>query len=310
MKFGKKSRYVCRSNDKTDAAYCIAVAVSSFDGYVSEVILAEFAGVEAKVMERYKADWEVARLIQCGMWMIMWSRGANVFRDRFQEVVNEYNRITKEGRAALNAALGPALWFLDLPESTDPEKAAKNNMASDMIARAAMCAAYAPVVAKVSPIPGVTSERLSAILAGTACAVWCFLETNATPEQAAGEGGAAATVRGASAAFASRCKSVIEAVLQQASAREVGEEEVAETVTKDLQAAVVRSLPEGGEEREHDELIARVMIENLAFWGECYVGGPKLRARGVALPVDPAMRIIVRDRGARGQHKGKQVVDA
>ncbi|CAI5462899.1 unnamed protein product [Closterium sp. Yama58-4] len=266
----------------------IAVAVSSFDGYVSEVILAEFAGVEAKVMERYKADWEVARLIPCGMWMIMWSHGANVFRDRFQEVVNEYNRITKEGRAALNAVLGPALWFLDLPESTDPEKAAKNKMASDMIARVVMCAAYAPVVAKVSPIPG----------------------TNATPEQAAGEGGAAATVRGASAAFASRCKSVIEAVLQQASAREVGEEEVAETVTKDLQAAVVRSLPEGGEEREHDELIARVMIENLAFWGECYVGGPKLRARGVALPVDPAMRIIVRDRGARGQHKGKQVVDA
>ncbi|CAI5477061.1 unnamed protein product [Closterium sp. Yama58-4] len=296
--------------DKTEAAYCIAVAISSFDGYVSDVILAEFAGVDAKVMKRYKADWEVARLIPCGMWMLMWSRGANVFRDRFQEVVNEYNRLTGVDRAALMAALGPALWFRDLPESTDPEKAAKNKMASDMITCAATSATYAPVVAKVSPISGVTSERLSAILAGTACAVWCFSETNATPKQAVGEGGAAATVRGASPAFASRCTSIILAVLRRASSWDVAVGEVAETVTKALHADVVRSLPEEGEECEHDELIACVIIKNLAFWGDCFVGGPKLKARGVDFPIDPKMKIIIRDRGARGQHKGKQMVDA
>ncbi|CAI5522610.1 unnamed protein product, partial [Closterium sp. Naga37s-1] len=301
MKFGKKSRYICRSMDKSEAAYCIAVAVLSFDGFVSDVVLDEFGGVKEEVMAQYKADWNVARLIPGGMWMVMWSRGANVFRDR----------ITGADRTALMLALRPAVWFGDLPESTEPEKAAKNKVASDMIARVSMCAAFAPVAAKVTPIPGVGSERLSEILAGTAAAVWCFSETNATAEVAAGEGGAAATVRGASNEFARRCRTVIEAVLQRAASRVVGVGEVAETVTKDLQAAVVRSLPEVGEEREHDELIARVMIENLAFWGDCNVGGPKLKARGVVLPIDPQMKIIIRDRGARGQqHKGKQVADA
>ncbi|CAI5994908.1 unnamed protein product [Closterium sp. NIES-65] len=303
MKFGKKSRYICRSMDKSEAAYCIAVAVSSFDGFVSDVVLDEFGGVKEEVMAQYKADWNVARLISGGMW----SRGANVFRDRFQGVVAEYNRITGADRAALMLALRPAVWFGDLPESTEPEKAAKNKVASDMIARVSMCAAFAPVAAKVTPIPGVGSERLSEILAGTAAALWCFSDTNATAEVAAGKGGAAATVRGASNEFASRCRTVIEAVLQRAASRW----EVAKTVTKDLQAAVVRSLPEVEEEREHDELIARVMIENLAFWGDCNVGGPKLKARGVDLPIDPQMKIIIRDRGARGQqHKGKQVADA
>ncbi|CAI5958997.1 unnamed protein product [Closterium sp. NIES-64] len=273
MKFGKKSRYICRSMDKSEAAYCIAVAVSSFDGFVSDVVLDEFGGVKEEVMAQYKADWNVARLIPGGMWMVMWSRGANVFRDR----------ITRADRAALMLALRPAVWFDDLPESTGPEKAAKNKVASDMIARVLMCAAFAPVAAK----------------------------TNATAEVAAGEGGAAATMRGASNEFASRCRTVIEAVLQRAASRVVVVGEVAETVTKDLQTAVVRSLPEVGEEREHDELIARVMIENLAFWGDCNVGTPKLKARGVDLPIDPQMKIIIRDRGARGQqHKGKQVADA
>ncbi|CAI5978613.1 unnamed protein product [Closterium sp. NIES-65] len=311
MKFGKKSRYICRSMDKSEAAYCIAVAVSSFDGFVSDVVLEEFGGVKEEVMAQYKADWNVARLIPGGMWMVMWSRGANVFRDRFQQVVAEYNRITGADRAALMLALRPAVWFGDLAESTEPEKAAKKKVASDMIARVSMCAAFAPMAAKVTPIPGLGSERLSEILAGTAAAVWCFSETNATAEVAAGEGGAAATMRGASNEFASRCRTVIEAVLQRAASRVVVVGEVAETVTKDLQAAVVRSLPEVGEEREHDELIARVMIENLAFSGDCNVGGPKLKARGVDLLIDPQMKIIIRDRGTRGQqHKGKQVADA
>ncbi|CAI5520938.1 unnamed protein product [Closterium sp. Naga37s-1] len=276
MKFGKKSRFICRSMDKSEAAYCIAVAVSSFDGFVSDVILDEFGGVNEDVMAQYKADWNVARLIPGGMWTVMWSRGANVFRDR----------ITDANRAALMLALRPAVWFGDLLESTEPEKAAKNKVASDMIARVSMCAAFAPVAAKVTPIPSIGSERLSEILAGTACAVWCFLETNATAEVAAGEGGAAATVRGASKEFAKRCKSVIEVVIQRASSRKVGVEEVADTVTKDLHGAVLRSPPEDGDEREHDDLIARVMIENLAFWGDCCVGGPKLKARGVNLPLD------------------------
>ncbi|CAI5969813.1 unnamed protein product [Closterium sp. NIES-65] len=311
MKFGKKSPYICRSMDKSEAAYCIAVAVSSFDGFVSDVVLDEFGGVKEEVMAQYKADWNVARLIPGGMWMVMWSRGANVFRDRFQQVVAEYNRINGADRAALMLALRPAVWFGDLPESTEPEKAAKNKVASDIIARVSMCAAFAPVAAKMTPIPGVGSERLSEILAGTAAAVWCFSGTNATAEVAAGEGGAAATVRGASNEFPSLCRTVIEVVLQRAASRVVVVEEVAETVTKGLQAAVVRSLPEVGEEREHDELIARVMIENLAFWGDCNVGGPKLKARGVDLPIDPQVKIIIRDRGARGQqHKGKQVADA
>ncbi|CAI5946689.1 unnamed protein product [Closterium sp. NIES-65] len=159
MKFGKKSRYICRSMDKSEAAYCIAVAVSSFvRRFVSDVVLDEFGGVKEEVMAQYKADWNVARFIPGGMWMVMWSRG-----------------------------------------------------------------------------------RTSSATGGC------------------------------------------------------GEVAAAEV----------------GEEREHDELIARVMIENLAFWGDCNVGGPKLKARGVDLPIEPQMKIIIRDRGARGQqHKGKQVADA
>ncbi|CAI5980567.1 unnamed protein product [Closterium sp. NIES-64] len=299
MNFGKKSRYICQSMDKSEAAYYIAVTVSSFDGYVSDLILAEFVGVKEDVMEQYKSDWNVVRLISGDMWTIM-----------FQEVVAEYNRITAADRAALMVALRPAVWFGDLPESTKPEKAAKNMVASDMITRALMCAAFAPVAAKVTPIPGVESERLSEILAGTACAVWCFSETNASAEAAAGEGGAATTVRGASSEFASRCKSVIEVVLQRASSGEVVVGEVVGMVTKDLQGAVLRSLPEDGDERDHDELIACVMFENLAFWGDCCVGGPKLKARGIVLPIDADMKTIVRNRGARGQHKGKQATNA
>ncbi|CAI5965395.1 unnamed protein product [Closterium sp. NIES-64] len=97
---------------------------------------------------------------------------------RPQPVVAEYNRITGADRAALMLALCPAVWVGDLPESTEPKKAAKKKVASDMIARVSMCAAFAPVAAKVLPIPGVGSERLSEILAvRTAAAVWCFSET-------------------------------------------------------------------------------------------------------------------------------------
>ncbi|CAI5469166.1 unnamed protein product [Closterium sp. Yama58-4] len=310
MKFGKKSRYICGSIDKTEAAYCIAVAVSSFDGYVSDVILDEFDGVKEDVMKQYRSDWEVARLMPGGMWTVMWSRGVTVFRDRFQDGVNGYNNITKDGRAALTVALGPAVWFGELPELTDVQKAAKNKMASDMITRAAMCAAFAPVAAKVSPIPGVNPERLSEILAGTACAVWCFSETNATAEAAAGEGGAATTVRGASSEFARRCKSIIEVVLQRAPSHQVGEEEVTDMVMKAMKEDVLRSLPPKGDGEDHEEVIARVMIENLAFWGDCSVGGPKLKARGVVLPIDAEMKTIIQDRGARGQHKGKPATGA
>ncbi|CAI5993846.1 unnamed protein product [Closterium sp. NIES-65] len=246
LKFGKKSRNICRSMDKSEAAYCIAVAVSSFDGYVSDVILVDFSGVKEDVMEQYKSDWNVVRLIPGGMWTVIWSQvtvgRAAVFR-RFQEVVAEYNRITAADRAVLMVALRPAVWFSDLPESTKDEKAAKNKMASDMIARASMCAAFAPVAKNVK------SELLSEILAGTACAVWYFLETNATAEAAAGKGGAAATVLGASSEFASRCKILIEVVFQRASSWEVVVGEVADTVTKDLQGAVLRSLPEGRDAR-------------------------------------------------------------
>ncbi|CAI5510853.1 unnamed protein product [Closterium sp. Naga37s-1] len=225
MKFGRKSRYICRSFDKTEAAYCSAVAVSAFDGYVRDVILDEFAGVEDDVMKEY----------------------------RLQELVKEYNRLSN-GKAALSVALCPALWLRELLESTKPEKLAKTKMAADMITRAALCAAFAPGAAKVTPVPDVELERLPEILTGTSCAVWCFSETNAT-------------LRGASEEFTHRCKSVIEVVLQRASSRTPSAAEVADTVTKVLQEDVLRSLPEDWDEKDHDEVIAHVMIENLAFWG-------------------------------------------
>ncbi|CAI5472135.1 unnamed protein product [Closterium sp. Yama58-4] len=261
MKFGRKSRYICRSMDKTEAAYCIVVAVSAFDGYVSDVILGKFGCVKEDVMKQYESDRDVARLMSGGMWMVMWSRGANLFRDRFQDVVNEYNRIFDD-RAALMVALRHALWFRGLPESTKDEEAAKKKM------------------------------------------------TNAMVEAMAGEGGAAATVRGASSEFAHRCKSVIEVVLQRAPSHQAGEEEVADMVKKAMKEDALRFLPQNGDEQDHDEVIARVMTENLAFWGDSSVDGPKLKACGVVLPTNAEMKTIIRDKGPRGQHKGKQAVDA
>ncbi|CAI5953278.1 unnamed protein product [Closterium sp. NIES-65] len=185
MKFGRMNRYICRLIDKTEAGYCNVVAVSVFEGYVSDVILVEFAGAKEDVIKQYRSESDVAQLMPAGIWTVMWSRAANAFRDRFQEVAKEYNTISKD-RAALSEALFPALWFYNPSESIEAEKAAKTKMATDMITCAALCAAFAPRAAKVT---GVKPERLSGIFAGTACAMWCFSETNATAEAAGGEKG-------------------------------------------------------------------------------------------------------------------------
>ncbi|CAI5955448.1 unnamed protein product [Closterium sp. NIES-64] len=220
-------------------AYCIAVAVSSFDGFVSDVVLDEFGGVKEEVMAQYKADWNVARLIPGGMWMVMWSRG----RERLPRQVSLANaQLVLVIRRYARGPVGD-------DQCHGGSSGRRRGGGSD----------HARSVQRVR-------ESVSDRHRGGASA-----------------GGLPGVVVG----------------------------EVAETVTKDLQAAVVRSRLRSEKEREHDELIARVMIENLAFWGDCNVGTPKLKARGVDLPIDPQMKIIIRDRGARGQqHKGKQVADA
>ncbi|CAI5486481.1 unnamed protein product [Closterium sp. Naga37s-1] len=75
-----KSRYTGRSDDRMEVAYLNGVATTIFDGHASQVLLAEMTGVKAEEMTRWKAEWEEAKVMPKGMWTVMWSRGATMFR--------------------------------------------------------------------------------------------------------------------------------------------------------------------------------------------------------------------------------------
>ncbi|CAI5951947.1 unnamed protein product [Closterium sp. NIES-64] len=53
------------------------------------------------------------------------------------------------------------------------------------------------------------------------------------------------------------------------------------------------------------EVVARVTVETMAFWGMCLVAGPKHKKRSIAVPCDAQMKADLDNRGRKGQ-RGKQ----
>ncbi|CAI6004110.1 unnamed protein product [Closterium sp. NIES-64] len=293
-----KSRYTGRSDDRMEVAYLNGVATTIFDGHASQLLLAEMTGVKAEEMTRWKAEWEEAKVMPKGMWTVMWSRGATMFRARFQKVLANFKQKMSSG-PPLMKVLRPAVWF-----GTGWEPAKRKQQLSDIINRACLCAAFGPVAANAVPKTGADAKRIGQAVATSSCAVWCFAETVAEVNNAAGEAKAAALLCEASTDFADTCHDVVVAVLETAVARQPVLGEVSCNVTDALQKDALRKACKGCDPTPDAEIIARATIETLAFWGSCNVGGPLLRARGIQVPLDKQMEKDMDNRGKKGQ-KGK-----
>ncbi|CAI6007967.1 unnamed protein product [Closterium sp. NIES-65] len=293
-----KSRYTGRSDDRMEVAYLNGVATTIFDGHASQVLLAEMTGVKAEEMTRWKAEWEEAKVMPKGMWTVMWSRGATMFRARFQKVLADFKQKKSSG-PPLMKVLRPAVWF-----GTGWEPAKRKQQLSDIINRACLCAAFGPVAADAVPKTNADAKRIGQAVAASSCAVWCFAETAAEVGNAAGEAKAAALLCEASTDFADTCHDVMVAVLETAVARQPVLGEVSCNVTDALQKDALRKACKGCDPTPDAEIIARATIETLAFWGSCNAGGPLLRARGIQVPLDKQMEKDMDNRGKKGQ-KGK-----
>ncbi|CAI5531137.1 unnamed protein product [Closterium sp. Naga37s-1] len=255
-------------------------------------------GVKAEEMTRWKAEWEEAKVMPKGMWTVMWSRGATMFRARFQKVLADFKQKKSSG-PPLMKVLRPAVWF-----GTGWEPAKRKQQLSDIINRACLCAAFGPVAVDAVPKTGADAKRIGQAVAASSCAVWCFAETVAEVGNAAGEAKAAALLCEASTDFADICHDVVVAVLETAVARQPVLGEVSCNVTDALQKDALRKACKGCDPTPDAEIIARATIETLAFWGSCNAGGPLLRARGIQVPLDKQMEKDMDNRGKKGQ-KGK-----
>ncbi|CAI5979314.1 unnamed protein product [Closterium sp. NIES-64] len=293
-----KSRYTGRSDNRMEVAYLNGVATTIFDGHASQVLLAEMTGVKAEEMTRWKAEWEEAKVMPKGMWTVMWSHGATMFRARFQKVLADFKQKKSSG-PPLMKVLRPAVWF-----GTGWEPAKRKQQLSDVINRACLCAAFGPVTADAVPKTGADAKRIGQAVAASSCAVWSFAETVAEVGNAAGEAKAAALLCEARTDFADTCHDVVVAVLEMAVARQPVLGEVSCNVTDALQKDALRKACKGCDPTPDAEIIARATIETLAFWGSCNAGGPLLRARGIQVPLDKQMEKDMDNRGKKGQ-KGK-----
>ncbi|CAI5994866.1 unnamed protein product [Closterium sp. NIES-65] len=265
-----KSRYTGRSDDRMEVAYLNGVATTIFDGHASQLLLVEMTGVKAEEMTRWKAEWEEAKVMPKGMWTVMWSRGATMFRARFQKVLANFKQKKSSG-PPLMKLLRPAVWF-----GTGWEPAKRKQQLSDIINRACLCAAFVPVAANAVPKTGADAKRIGQAVATSSCAVWCFAETVAEVGNAAGEAKAAALLCEASTDFADTCHDVVVVVLETAVARQPVLGEVSCNVTDALQKDALRKACKGCDPTPDAEIIARATIETLAFWGSCNAGGPLL----------------------------------
>ncbi|CAI5966239.1 unnamed protein product [Closterium sp. NIES-64] len=138
-------------------------------------------------------------------------------------------------------------------------------------------------------------------LAASACAVWCFVENgDAQLTDAVEEGKSAAIIGGASQATADVFGKFMEAVLNAEMNRNRPLGEVVYNVVPALQRTALDRVYLGGNAGVDADVIARAMIETMAFWGMCPVAGPKLRARDIAVPIDAQMKADLDNRGRKG----------
>ncbi|CAI5504321.1 unnamed protein product [Closterium sp. Naga37s-1] len=233
IKLVSASRYIGKSRDKMELAYLHSIAYIVYDGYVSKVLIDELTVLEKIELEKWRKVWEEVRILPTGMWTVIWARGAYLPKTRFDNILDKY-RVYKSSGDALHDALLPAIWF-PINDDTKEGKEKSSAMMSDMIAASAF-------------------------------AVWCFVETDSSSVlDAVGEGKAAAMVAGASEKTADVFKTVMQSVLEVEIEREPFEGEVAHNVAPALQSqALERAFKEGVVGVEAD-VIARATIETMAF---------------------------------------------
>ncbi|CAI5478928.1 unnamed protein product [Closterium sp. Yama58-4] len=226
-------------------------------------------------------------------------------------ILDKYRHYKTTGDA-LHAALLPAIWYPVDPDTEEGrEKSA--SMLSALIGRVSMCAAYGKTAATAARKEGDSDEKTDMAawaLGASACAVWCFVENgDAQVEDAVEEGKAAALVGGASQATADVFGKVMEAVLNAEINRDRPLGEVAYNVAPALKRTALDRAYPGVDAGVDADVIARATVETMAFWGMCPVAGPKLKARGIAVPIDAQMKADIDNRGRKGQ-RGKKATKA
>ncbi|CAI5972666.1 unnamed protein product [Closterium sp. NIES-64] len=298
------NRYIDKSRVKMELAYLHSIAFMVYDGYVSKVLMDELTGLKDAEMEEWRRVWEEVRILPTRMWTVIWARGAYLPRTRFDDILDKYRAYKSSGDAHHDALL-PAIWFpVDADTKEGQEKA--DAAMSALISRVSMCAAYGKVAASVVE----KTELVAQAWAASASALWCLVENDdASVDDAVREGMAAAMVAGASETTADVFKKVMKAVIQAEIEREQPLRKVAHNVAPALQSAALQK-PYPGRDAEHEAVVvARAMVETMAFWGMCPVAGPKLEEIGIAVPCDAQMEHDFKERGKKGQ-RGKQGKDS
>ncbi|CAI5461413.1 unnamed protein product [Closterium sp. Yama58-4] len=305
------NRYIGKSREKMELAYVHSIAFVVYDGFVSKVLMNELTVLDSAELERWKEVWEEVRILPTGMWTVMWARGTLLPKTRLNEILDKYRHYKTTGDA-LHAALLPAIWYPVDPDTEEGrEKSA--SMLSALIGRVSMCAAYGKTAATAARKEGDSDEKTDMAawaLGASACAVWCFVENgDAQVEDAVEEGKAAALVGGASQATADIFGRVMEAVLIAEINRDRPLGEVAYNVAPALKRTALDMAYPGVDAGVDADVIARATVETMAFWGMCPVAGPKLKARGIAVPIDAQMKADIDNRGRKGQ-RGKKATKA
>ncbi|CAI5468709.1 unnamed protein product [Closterium sp. Yama58-4] len=305
------NRYIGKSREKMELAYVHSIAFVVYDGFVSKVLMNELTVLDSAELERWKEVWEEVRILPTGMWTVMWARGTLLPKTRLNEILDKYRHYKTTGDA-LHAALLPAIWYPVDPDTEEGrEKSA--SMLSALIGRVSMCAAYGKTAATAARKEGDSDEKTDMAawaLGASACAVWCFVENgDAQVEDAVEEGKAAALVGGASQATADVFGKVMEAVLNAEINRDRPLGEVAYNVAPALKRTALDMAYPGVDAGVDADVIARATVETMAFWGMCPVAGPKLKARGIAVPIDAQMKADIDNRGRKGQ-RGKKATKA
>ncbi|CAI6002982.1 unnamed protein product [Closterium sp. NIES-64] len=298
------NRYIGKSSEKMELAYVHSIAFVVYDGFVSKVLMDELTGLDTAELERWGKVWEEVKILPTGMWTVMWDRGVLLPKTWLNDILDTYHECKSSGDA-LHGALWPAMWFP--VEGVPEEKSAA--MMSAMIGRVSMCVAYGKTVASASKKEGDKEEKTAMAawaLVASACAVWCFVENNDTKvADAVEEGKAAALIAGASNETAKVFETVMAAVLNAEITRDRPLGEVTFNVAPALQSLALQRVYPGGNAGVDAEVVARAMVETMAFWGMCPVAGPKLKKRSIAVPCVAQMKADLDNRGRKGQ-RGKK----
>ncbi|CAI5961166.1 unnamed protein product [Closterium sp. NIES-65] len=298
------NRYIGKSSEKMELAYVHSIAFVVYDGFVSKVLMDELTGLDTAELERWGKVWEEVKILPTGMWTVMWDRGVLLPKTWLNDILDTYHECKSSGDA-LHGALWPAMWFP--VEGVPEEKSAA--MMSAMIGRVSMCVAYGKTVASASKKEGDKEEKTAMAawaLVASACAVWCFVENDDTKvADAVEEGKAAALIAGASNETAKVFETVMAAVLNAEITRDRPLGEVTFNVAPALQSLALQRVYPGGNAGVDAEVVARAMVETMAFWGMCPVAGPKLKKRSIAVPCVAQMKADLDNRGRKGQ-RGKK----